>query len=100
MAGLVEIQQILTHGTMTEKIQQAHDGTLESYQQAAAAEMKQKDIRRQRETNKSSKTDDARIRDGRKRHADAHEGGRHDGSEATPDEDDSENPGHMIDVIA
>lgn len=101
MAGLIEIQQALSHGTLAEKVQQSQEGNLTQYQQYTAAEMKQKDVQKQREANKADKTDDTRIRDRRKRQRKetrnrAGEEQLEDGTSA----DSSEQQDHILDIIA
>jgi len=100
MTGLIEIQQALSHGSITEKLQQAQEGNLNNYQQLAAADMRQKEIQRQREANKANKADDGSIRDGQKRHDREQKKDAPKQPADCPGNELSEKPDHLLDVLA
>ena len=63
MIGFVELQQGLAYTMVGEKVQQVQQENPLVYQQQAAVETKEKDVRKRRELNETNKTDDVRIRD-------------------------------------
>ena len=67
MTGLLELQQGLLHGSLAERVQQVKDENLNLYQQYTTAELKAKDLQKQREMTEANKTDETRIRDREKR---------------------------------
>lgn len=86
------------HGNLADKVQQGKEENLTVYQQYTAAEMKEKQVQKQRAPHETQMTDDARIR----RHKERRE--RRGRKKKDTQKDATENPSkkaeNKIDVIA
>ncbi len=99
MVGLIENQQAIQQSTAVEKIHQAKQENLPVFQEYAAADLKDKQLRKQRQVNSSNQTEDVVIneKDGRK-----HKKKKNEKKKSKSDSDVQQNlepSEHLLDIV-
>ena len=63
MTGLIEVQQVISHSALVEKVQHVKQENLLIHQQYSVEEMKERNLKRQRKVIKADESEAMKIRD-------------------------------------
>ncbi len=99
MPALIELQQVLSHSSSVDKIQQAKNDNQTVYQQLTVAELKEKDVQKQREVQETYKTENLKIKDRGKKQKKNRKNNRQKNNRESDTVDASKHPEHIIDII-
>ena len=100
MVGLIEHQQGIQQSSVLDKVQQVKQENLTVYQEYSEADMKDKDVKKQRQVAQSEKSNAAKVRERKKRERKGNQDRRQNQQQQESDSGDEKLPQHRLNIVA